>query len=939
MQKESRECNLLIPICIVATAGIGLWALRHGLVKQGSFQEIIPSLRPVAVCGVMPSAEYVHGPHERNSDAQGIVNAVVRSHFRHLFRLNGRSVRILHMHTVINWYEGFFVHRARVALIYILIVVSFFAVFMPRFHLDASGDSLLLENDEDLRYYRSIRARYGSDDYLVITFSPEQDLFSVAALQDIQSLRDELAAMGGFSSVTTILDVPLIDSPRISLDELRVEVPTLLSERTDRELARQELTESSLYRQLLTSIDGRTTALLAKFQLDPAYVELAHQRDVLRERQLTMTLTPDEKHQIAILSKQISEKRAVITYRQQADIAQVREILDRYREHAEIRLGGIPMIVTDMLDYIKRDVVVFGAGILLFLIVLLTAIFMRPRWVILSMASCLMSVVIMTGLLGLTDFPVTVVSANFVALLLIFSLSITVHLIVRYRELHVQHPDGEQAWLVMTTMRDKFLPCLFTTLTTIVAFASLLVSGIRPVIDFGWMMVAGLVVVMIMAFTVFPAGLMLLEAGSPQQRRSITAMITGMLAGWVERRQIIVAVVFLVVGVISLYGMSQITVENRFIDNFKDTTEIYRGMVKIDQELGGTTPLDVIIDADPAYFIDESEVADNSEDAEFEDEFEDDFADEWADDIDSGDLGATSYWYNTFQLRNVARVHDYLDSLPETGKVLSIATAIDTLQTINDDEEVSTFWLSILYKKLPESVKSVLFDPFMSADGNQVRFSIRVFESNKDLRRGELLDKIRTHLTGEMGYAPERVHLTGMLVLYNNVLQSLYKSQILTLGFVFGVILIMFLLLYRSLSLALIALVPNLLAAAAVLGLMGLLSIPLDIMTITIAAIVIGIGVDDTIHYLHRFKIEYDIDQNYHSAAQRSHGSIGRAMYYTSIIISIGFSILVLSNFLPTIYFGILTGFAMLFAMVANLTILPLLLIWFRPLGETRNQA
>jgi len=839
------------------------------------------------------------------------------------------------MQTVIDWYEGFFVRRARVALLCIFIVVGFFAAFAPRFHLDASGDSLLLENDQDLRYYRGIRARYGSDDYLVITYTPGQDLFSTASLEQVRMLRDELAALDGFVSVTTLLDVPLIDSPRISLEELRIEVPTLLSERTDRELARRELTESSLYRQLLTSIDGRTTALLAKFRLDADYVELLRQRDVLREKRLTTPLTFEEKRRIAALSAQISEQRALLTYRQQEDIAHVREILERYRAQAEIRLGGIPMIVTDMLDYIKRDVVVFGTGILVFLIVLLTAIFVRPRWVILSMVSCLASVVIMTGFLGLTDSPITVVSANFVALLLIFSLSITVHLIVRYRELHAQHPDSDQAWLVVTTMRDKFLPCLFTSLTTIVAFASLLGSGIRPVMDFGWMMVAGMVVVMLMAFSIFPAGLMLLDAGAPQQRRSMTAAITGLLAGWIERRQKVVAAAFIVVGVVSVYGMSQITVENRFIDNFKDTTEIYRGMVKIDQELGGTTPLDVIIDADPAYFIADLETPDGVNDAEFDDEFEDEFEDELTDVADSGDLGSTSYWYNTFQLRNVARVHAYLESLPETGKVLSMATTIDTLQTINDDQEVSTLWLSILYKKLPDSVKSALFDPFLSADGNQVRFSVRVFESNKDLRRGVLLDTIRTHLTGELGYAPERVHLTGMLVLYNNVLQSLYESQIVTLGFVFGVILLMFLALYRSLSIALIALIPNLLAAGAVLGLMGLLGIPLDIMTITIAAIVIGIGVDDTIHYLHRFRIEYGVDRDYHSAAQRSHASIGRAMYYTSIIISIGFSILVLSNFLPTIYFGILTGFAMLFAMVANLTILPLLLIWFRPLGKT----
>jgi len=837
------------------------------------------------------------------------------------------------LQTAINWYEGLFIRRARLALGCILVIVGFFAIFVPKFHLDASGDSLLLENDADLRYYRSIRARYGSGDYLVITYTPTQDLFSDAVLEQLRALRDELAALDGLAKVTTILDVPLIDSPRVSLEELRDEVPTLLSKRTDRELARRELTQSSLYRQLLTSIDGRTTALLATFRLDPVYVELLHRRDVLREKRLTTPLTSEEKHRIEMLTAQIKAERAILTARQEADIARVRGILDRYRAQAEIRLGGVPMIITDMLDFIKSDVIVFGSAILVFLVLLLTAIFIRLRWVVLSMISCLLSVVIMTGFLGLTDFPVTVVSANFIALLLIFSLSITVHLIVRYRELHAEHPDRDQTWLVTVTMRDKFLPCLFTTLTTIVAFASLIFSGIRPVIDFGWMMVAGMVVVMIMSFTVFPAGLMLFEAGPPQQRRSITAVITGLLSGWVERRQKTVALLFVVITVASIYGMTKMTVENRFIDNFRESTEIYQGMVKIDRELGGTTPLDIIIDADPAFFNQQPAPTAAADDDEFGDEFDDEFADEYDETTDSGDLGSTSYWYNTFQLHNIARIHDYLDSLPETGKVLSMATTIDTLRTINDGK-VSTFWLSILYKKLPESVKSVLFHPFMSADGNQVRFAVRVFESDRNLRRGALLDRIRTHLTEDMGYAPERVHLTGLLVLYNNVLQSLYRSQILTLGFVFAVILAMFLLLYRSLSVALVALVPNFLAAGAVLGLMGLLGIPLDIMTITIAAIVIGIGVDDTIHYLHRFRVEFEVDRDYHAAVQRSHGSIGRAMYYTSIIIAVGFSILVLSNFMPTLYFGMLTGFAMLFAMVANLTILPLLLIWLKPLGE-----
>ncbi len=551
-----------------------------------------------------------------------------------------------------------------------------------------------------------------------------------------------------------------------------------------------------------------------------------------------------------------------------------------------------------------------------------------------------MSVITMMGYLGLTRWPVTVVSANFVALLLIFSLSITVHLIVRYRELHGLNPNREQRWLVQNTISDKFIPCVFTSVTTMVAFASLLVSGIRPVIDFGWMMTFGMVVVMIMAFTVFPAGLMLVKPGIPQHHRAATGAITGFLAMLVQRWPGRVGIFYVLLAGVSIWGAGQISVENRFIDNFKDTTEIYQGMVTIDRELGGTTPLDVILDADPEFFEAENmlEAAGDFDD-EFDDEFDEEFADEFEDELaeEGGDLGSTSYWYNTYQLEAVQRVHDYLESLPQTGKVLSMATTIETLRILNENKKPSTFWLSILYKRLPEQVKKALFDPYMSADGNQMRFAIRVFESDPNLKRKALLNEISTHLVEEMGFAPEQVHVTGMLVLYNNLLQSLYRSQILTIGFVFLAIIIMFVFLYRSPLTALIAIVPNLLAAGVVLGMMGILSIPLDIMTITIAAIIIGIGVDHSIHYMHRFRIEFASSRDYRLAVQRSNGSIGRAMYYTSIIITAGFSILVLSSFIPTIYFGILTGSAMLFAMIANLTLLPLLLIRVKPLGREQS--
>jgi len=847
------------------------------------------------------------------------------------------------------------------------LVTGFFAWNAPRIDLDASADSLLLEDDVELRYYRAVAARYGSMSYLVITYTPEADLFAPSTLTDVQSLRNKLLQLDRVQSVITMLDVPLINSPRPTLTDLQKEVPTLLSEQTDVQLARDELVDGGLYSELIMSRDGRTTALLVSLAQDPALTDLLAARDVLREKRMQGELTVVEQQEVDRLSREIQQINVVEKAQQAEDIAAVRTILKDHEDRALLRLGGVPMIVADMIELIKKDVVVFGAGILLFLVGLLAYLFRLPRWVMLSMACCLTSVIIMVGMLGLLQWRVTVVSSNFVALVLIFSLSLTVHLIVRYRELQRRNPQANQRWLVRNTLVDKVEPCFYTVLTTMVGFASLLVSGIRPVIDFGWMMVIGMAVVFLVSFTLFPCALVLMKLGPWRQGDRITTKVTKNFAQLVRYSGGGVLSFFFAIILISVFGISRLEVENRFLDYFAKDTEIYKGLATIDQELGGTMPFDVVIDASPEFYAAQTAVAaepdefadDEFADDEFADdagdafdEFGDDFGDEAFDDEFAGeaddafadfgdenfdeefpaeggddDLGATSYWYNSYQLGVVRDVHQYLDSLPETGKVMSMATTLDALETLNDDETPGTFFLSILYKQLPPSVKQALFDPYISADGNQVRLSVRVYESNPDLRRGALLEEIRATLIDEFGFAPEQVHITGMLVLYNNVLQSLFKSQIVTIGAVFAAILLMYLVLFRSLKVALVALVPSMVAASIVLGTMGWLGLPLDIMSITIAAITIGIGVDDSIHYVHRFREEVAIDGDHVEAMIRSHNSIGRAIYYTSVIITAGFSILAISDFIPTIYFGLFTGLAMLLALIANLTLLPVLLI------------
>ncbi len=740
-------------------------------------------------------------------------------------------------------------------------------------------------------------------------------------MSDLKSLRDRLSQINSVESVVSILDVPLISSPPISLSEVTSKVRTLADPKTDITLAKNELLNSQLYKNLIVSPDGKTTALQIIFTRDETYHSLLSRRDALREKELTAELSAGEANELLTVSSDFKQYSADLTDRESRDIAAIRAIMDEFRDHAELFLGGVPMIASDMIDFIRHDLSVFGIGILCFLIVMLAIIFHRPRWVVLSMACCFASVLFMFGYLGLVGWKVTVVSSNFTSLLLIMTLSLTIHLIERYHELHAEHPYATQHYLVSETVKSKVLPSLYTGLTTIVAFGSLIFSGIRPVIDFGWMMSIGICVAFLMSFALFPASLMLVKPKQTFRQHDFTGALTRAFSNLVERHSVVILFVYVVLAVLSVIGISMLTVENRFIDHFKETTEIYRGMEKIDRDLGGTTPLDIIVDADADFLLSLQEEQKNL------------FNNNGLDDIhdDEAGLSGTSFWYDEDEIKTVRAIHDYLDDLPETGKVLSLATTINLMQQLNKDKPLDNITLSIIHKKLPEDIKNKLFDPYMSEDGNQVRFSTRVFESDVSLRRNELLSKIRHDFVNTLGLSEDRFHLTGMVVLYNNMLQSLYQSQVLTIGVVFLAIMLMFILLFRSVKLAFIAIIPNLISAGMVLGLMGWLKLPLNIMTITIAAITIGIAVDDTIHYIHRFLTEIPKDNNYNAAMKRCHESIGRAMYYTSITVIIGFSILAFSSFIPTIYFGLLTGLAMTVALIANLTLLPVLLIKLKP--------
>ena len=816
-------------------------------------------------------------------------------------------------------YDRLILQRPFWALFATLALIGLFVWHIPEFKLDASGDSLLLENDADLHYYRSINERYATNDFLVLAYSAKDDLFSETTLEDIKKLRDELRLLDGVESVVTILDVPLLLSTDISLEDVEDidEFKTLEKSAVDKITVIRELTENPLYKGRMLSSDTKTTAIIINLPVDQEYRALLNKRYQLRDKEYTNTLTSQEAVELEEVSEKYRERLTLLQHEETRLVESVREVTDRHRNgRADIYLGGVPMIVADMIALIEKDLIIFGIGVALFLIITLAIIFRKLRWIFLPMFCCTAALLVMLGYLGMVDWRVTVISSNFISLMLILTMSLNIHLIERYLEVHAQSPDEDQKTLVLETVRTIALPCLYTMLTTMVAFTSLIVSGIRPVIDFGLMMTVGLLVSFTLAFILFPATMVLLPKDASRTGEDFSHPFTLIFAKFTQAHGGKIVVFSLILAVISGFGIAKLKVENRFIDYFREKTEIFQGLSLIDRKLGGTTPLDLIVD-----FKVETESLDEfdeEEDPFFEEE-------EKADEL---------LWYADIITREeINQIHDYLDELGETGEVLSLATLDKLTTSLNDNEPLDSFEFSILRKKSPPEIKDMLMTPFAAEEIPQARFSMRIMVSDRKLERAALLETIKTLLQSKMGLAGDQIRFTNMYVLYNNMLQSLFRSQILTIGIVFLAIMAMFVVLFRSIRLAFIAIIPNLLPAAMVLGAMGWFGVPLNMMTITIASITIGIAVDDTIHYIHRFQKEFPKDRNYMATLYRCHRSIGRAMYYTSITIIIGFSILVVSNFIPTIYFGLSTGFAMLVALLAALTLLPQLLIILKPLG------
>ena len=790
-------------------------------------------------------------------------------------------------------YQNFILKNPKSIFVILLIALLSFGYYSKDFRLDASSETLLIEEDPDLIYLKEINKRYGSKDFLILTYTPNEGMQTENSINNLLSLKYKIQSLQWVHSVVTLLDIPLLSNSNAPLQERLESFKTLKDEDVDRDKGFKEILNSPVFRNFVISEDGKTSGIIVN----------------IKEKKELENIEEKSKDEIEKHKDQIKRDN-------HENILEIRNVIKSYEDVGKIYLGGIPMIADDMMTFIKSDIIVFGIGVLLFIILTLWFIFRNLIWIIVPISSCLFSVIIMMGLLGILGWKVTVISSNFIALMLILTMAMNIHMSTRYIQLKKDFPKKNNYEIISLTTNKMFWPIIYTVFTTVFAFLTLIYSGIKPIIDFGWMMTIGLITSFIITFTLLPTILNFISTKNISLKKEQNSKITnflGLIA--LNNKKIIFGTTSIVI-ILSIIGISRLEVENSFINYFNKNTEIYKGMKLIDEELGGTTPLEVILKFPKAEEIKTTE--------------DDDF-DDWGDEENADD---EKYWFTKDKVDKITAVHNYLDSLPEIGKVLSFSSIIDVATQLNKDKPLGSLEMGVLYSKIPKSIKSEIIDPYISIENNEARISLRLIDSQENLRRNDLINKINFDLVDKIGLKKDEYKLAGVLILFNNLLQSLFKSQILTLGLVMVGIFSMFIILFRNIKISLIGVVPNFIAAFFILGIIGLLGIPLDMMTITIAAITIGIAVDNSIHYIYRFKEEFNIIKDYNKTLEVCHSTVGVAILNTSVTIVFGFSILILSKFIPTIYFGMFTGLAMLLAMISVLTLLPALILVVKPFGK-----
>ena len=804
-----------------------------------------------------------------------------------------------------------FLERPKLILITLILILSFSVYNAKNFQLDASADSLLLENDPDLNYLRSVNERYSSEEFFVITYSPKKKI-NEESLKELKKFVDEINNIKWVSKSISVLNAPLFESSDLPLIEKIKNIQYIVTPGIEINRALNELKNSPVYKKLIINEDATTFGIVVYIKDNKEYLSALKTNKNFLDKQQNNKLSEKDLKDFEAHNKILEKLKKEHNKNLELYNIEIRSHISKYKNIADINLSGIPMIADDLISFVKKDITVFGSGVFIFIIITLWFIFRDIRWVVFPLLSCFLSIAIMVGMLGYLNWKVTVISSNFISLMLILTMEINIHYVERYKQLQAEFPKKKENYLAYLTTTKIFTPILYAVLTTAFAFLSFIFCDIKPVIDFGWMMTLGLFISLFVSMILLPYLIIKFKPKATPIHESKDSKLAEIFASIALNQKLLVLAFSSIILILSIYGMTRLKVENSFINYFDKKTEIYQGMKLIDEKLGGTTPLEIILK------FKDSDSKNNKNDDDF---FQGSDSNEYKD----------SYWFTNFRVNNIVNVHQYLETLPEIGKVLSFYSVLQLGEKINDNKKLGPLEMAILYSKLPEDIKRSIVTPYVSIENNEARISLRIIDSNPNLNRKELLIKIQKDLEEKLKLNKDEFKITGILVIFNNLLQSLFDSQIKTLGITFAGIFILLLILFKSLSWSIVAAIPNFTAALFILGSLGLFNIPLDMMTITIASITVGIAIDNSIHYIYRFREEFKINKNYKKTIEICHKSVGKAIVNASLTIVFGFSILIFSNFIPTIYFGIFTGLAMLTAMTLVLTLMPQLIAIIKP--------
>ena len=799
------------------------------------------------------------------------------------------------------------VSAPKLSLALALILCAFLCAFVPKLAIDASTQTLLLENDKDLELWRDITKRYKIPNTLVIAYTPNSDLLSESSISTLAALSKDLAQIKGVKSVFSMLDAPLLLSSGLKFSDLLGTIPTLKDSNASKEAIKAEFLNSPFYKNSLVSSDFKTTALLLTLEPNSRYNEFIASITALEN-----TLKTAENN--ATAKTLLKEQRAAFkAYRDELRIAEHEQIAQIRQDEfpsSQLFLGGINMIADDMIAFVRSDLATYGLATLLLCSLCLFVYYLQLRYVFLAIFICLVCVGVASGLFGLLGFEITVISSNYIALQLIITLSVVIHLINSYREFFRKKSSFSQKAIVYLALKERMSPCFFAIFTTIIGFISLVFSDIRPIISLGVMMSASITLSLIFSFWLFGSIMSLLSKKSVNtafERYFSLTTLCAKIALNLRARKVVFAISALGLCV-GLWGISKLSVENSFIGYFKENTDIYKGMELIDNKLGGTVPLDIII----SFKKDKKEPRNSSLDDEFADEF--------------ASSDAAQYWFNERRMSVLKSVNEYLKNKEFIGSVSSLADLLEVGKELNEGRELDALALALIYSSLSGERRELILTPFVSIENDELHFSVRTLDSDPRLKRAEFLRTLQNELNELVGKDAE-VKISGAMKLYTNMLDSLFSSQINSLGFVLLAFFATFWLIFASLRLAIIAICINILPLICVLGAMGLAGLSLDIMSITIGSISLGIGVDSAIHYIYRYKRELAHFKDSKKAIIASHASIGYALYYTSFAVFIGFGVMISSNFWPTIYFGALTDLVMFFMLASSLILLPSLLL------------